>query len=80
MNLGETELMGADIPNAQPMRSAYLTLMAGSVDEAERIYAALADGGEIFMPLQETFFAIRFAQLRDRFGTSWMLLHERPRT
>jgi PhnB protein len=79
MNLGETELMGADIPTAQPMRSAYLTLIAGSIDEAERIYAALAEGGEIFMPIQETFFAIRFAQLRDRFGTSWMLLHERPR-
>jgi PhnB protein len=45
----------------------------------ERIYALLADGGEIFMPIQETFFATRFAQLRDRFGTSWMLLHERPR-
>jgi PhnB protein len=79
MNLGETELMGADISTAQPMRSAYLTLIAGSIDEAERIYAALAEGGEIFMPIQETFFAIRFAQLRDRFGTSWMLLHERPR-
>jgi PhnB protein len=79
MNLGETELMGADIPNAQPMRSAYLTLMAGNIDEAERIYAALAEGGEIFLPIQETFFALRFAQLRDRFGISWMLLHERPR-
>jgi PhnB protein len=79
MNLGETELLGADIPNAQPMRSAYLTLMAGNIDEAERIYAALSEGGEIFMPIQETFFALRFAQLRDRFGTSWMLLHERPR-
>ena len=79
MNLGETELMGADIPNAQPMRSAYLTLIAASIEEAERMYAALAEGGEIFMPIQETFFALRFAQLRDRFGTSWMLLHERPR-
>ena len=39
--------------------------------------ALLADGGQIFMPKQETFFASRFAMLRDRFGTSWMLLHER---
>lgn len=79
MNIGETELMGADIPNAQPVRSAYLTLVVNSSGEAERIYAALSEGGEIFMPMSETFFAFRFAQLRDRFGTSWMILHERPR-
>ncbi len=79
MNIGETELMGADIPGAQPMRSAYLSLIVGSIDEAERVYAALAGGGEIFMPMAETFFAVRFAQLRDKFGTSWMILHERPR-
>jgi PhnB protein len=78
MNLGETELLGADVPTAQPMRSAYLTLTVGSVQEAERIHGLLADGGEIFMPMQETFFAVRFSMLRDRFGTSWMLLHPRP--
>jgi len=80
MNIGETELMGADIPNCQPMRSAYLTLLVSSIDEAERIYATLSDGGEIFMPMTETFFAFRFGQLRDKFGTSWMILHERPRS
>jgi PhnB protein len=79
MNIGETELFGADIPGYKPMRSAYLTLIVSSTDEAERIYATLSDGGEIFMPMKETFFAFRFAQLRDKFGTSWMILHERPR-
>ena len=79
MSIGETELMGADVERAQPMRSAYLTLIAGSTEEAERVYAALSDGGEIFMPMAETFFAFRFAQLRDKFGTNWMILHERPR-
>lgn len=78
MNIGETELLAADIPNAQPMRSAYLTVMVDSIDEAERIYAVLSAGGEIFMPMAETPFAVRFAQLRDRFGMNWMLLHERP--
>lgn len=79
MNLGETELIGADVPpdRFQPMRSAYLTLILSSADEAESIYALLSERGEIFMPMEETFFAIRFAMLRDRFGTSWMLLHER---
>ncbi len=81
MNIGDTELMGADIPpeRFQPMRSAYLSLVAESSDEAERIYTVLSDGGELFMPMQETFFAHRFAMLRDKFGTSWMILHERPR-
>ena len=77
VEIGDTVLMGADIPNAEPMRSAYLTLRLDSAKEAERIYALLSDGGEIFMKMEETFFASRFAMLRDKFGTSWMLLHER---
>jgi len=78
LSVGGTELMGADIPNAQPMRSAYLSLNVESDTEAERIFSALADGGEVFMPMQETFFATRFGQLRDRFGLNWMIIHERP--
>src|SRR5260370_28642050 len=80
ISIGETDLTGADIPpdRYQPIRSAYLTLILNRTAEAERIYALLSDGGEIFMPMEETFFAHRFAMLRDKFGTSWMLLHERP--
>jgi PhnB protein len=80
INIGETLLMGADIPpeRFKPMRSAYLSLTVDSIEEAERIYALLSDGGEIFMPMEETFFAFRFAMLRDKFGTSWMILNERP--
>jgi PhnB protein len=78
ISIGGTELMGADIPSAEPMRSAYLSLGVESDAEAERVFAALSDGGEIFMPMQETFFATRFAQLRDRFGINWMIMHERP--
>jgi len=79
IEIGDTILLGADIPpeRFQPIRSAYLSLMVDSVDEAERIYALLTEGGQIFMPMEETFFAHRFAMFRDRFGTSWMLLHER---
>jgi PhnB protein len=78
MELGGTVVMGADVPKSEPMRSAYLTLTADSAQEAERLYALLADGGQIFMKMAKTFFANRFAMLRDRFGTSWMLLHEVP--
>ena len=68
--------MGADIPGAEPMRSAYLTLTVDSDEEAERLYALLGEGGQVFMKMEKTFFASRFAMLRDRFGTSWMLLCE----
>ena len=80
MDLGGTELRGADIPSYEPMRSAYLSLTVNSNEEAERVYGLLSDGGQIFMPIQETFFASRFAMLRDKFGTSWMLLHPRPQS
>jgi len=75
VELGNATLMGADIPNAQPMRSAYVSLTLDTVDEAERLYGLLQQNGEVFMKMEETFFAKRFGMLRDRFGTSWMLLH-----
>ena len=79
MNLGGTELLGADIPpdRFQPIRSAYLSLTVDSDGEAERVYALLSEGGQIYMQMEETFFASRFAMLRDRFGTSWMIVCQR---
>jgi len=79
IEIGDAVVMGADIPpdRFQPMRSAYLTILADSAEQAERLYDVLTEGGQIFMKMEETFFASRFAMLRDRFGTSWMLLHER---
>ena len=76
IEIGTTVLMGADIPNAEPMRSAYLTLLLDREEDAERTYTLLAEGGEIFMKMEKTPFANRFAMLRDKFGTSWMLLHQ----
>lgn len=76
--IGDTELMAADIPSAEPMRSAYLSLGVDSDAEAARVFAALSDGGRVFMPMQETFFATRFGQAQDRFGINWMVLHEPP--
>lgn len=80
IEIGTTVLMGADIPQAEPMRSAYLTVSLDREEDAERVYALLADGGEIFMKMEKTPFANRFAMLRDRFGTSWMLLHQSAAT
>ena len=76
MHIGGTLVRGADIPNAEPMRSAYLTLVLDTAEKAEHVYKILSDEGEIFMKMEKTFFANRFAMLRDKFGTSWMLLNE----
>ena len=76
IEIGATVVMGADIPQSEPMRSAYLTLTLDTEAETERLYTLLTDGGEIFMKMAQTPFANRFAMLRDRFGTSWMLLHQ----
>ena len=80
MTIGETELMGRDVhpDRFQPRRSVYLSLGVESSEEAERIFKLLSEGGEVFMPMEETFFAFRFGMLRDKFGTSWMILHQKP--
>ncbi len=82
MEIGGTVLIGNDVPSdrLQPMRSVYLYLSADSAEDAERIYSLLVKGGEAYMPLQETFFASGFSQLRDQFGTLWTLISERPRS
>jgi len=80
MEIGETRIMGSDVQADRflPMKSVYLCISFNSDAEAERIHNLLADGGEVFMAMQETFFATRFSMLRDKFGTSWMIIHERP--
>jgi PhnB protein len=81
MDIGDTVLIANDVPATafQKMRSAYMYLSVDSVKDAERIHKLLAEGGEIFMPLDETFYATRFSMLRDRFGVSWTIINERPR-
>lgn len=82
MSIAETRLIGNDVPGSifKPMRSVYLYLSVDSTEEAERVHKLLAEGGEIYMPMEETFYATRFSMLRDRFGVSWTIIHERPGT
>lgn len=81
MNIGGTVLIGNDVPSSvfQKIRSVYIYLSLDSPEEAARIHNLLADGGEVYMPMKETFYATRFSQLRDRFGVLWSLIHELPR-
>lgn len=76
IEIGGTLIRGADVPGAEPMRSAYLTLNLDTPEQAENIYEILSKDGEVFMKMEKTFFANRFAMLRDKFGTSWMLLND----
>lgn len=81
MTIGGSVLIANDVPPSvfQKIRSAYLYLSVDSAEEAERVHKLLAEGGEVYMPMAETFYATRFSQLRDRFGVSWSIIHERPR-
>jgi PhnB protein len=80
MRLGETEVIGNDVPaeKFQPIRSSYLFFALETAEEAERVYRLLSEGGQVYMPLAETFFATRFAMLRDRFGVAWTVISHKP--
>jgi PhnB protein len=66
-------LMGSDAPPEyyEKAQGFSVALHPETVAEAERIFAALSEGGEVRMPLEETFWAARFGMCVDRFGTPW---------
>jgi PhnB protein len=68
-------LMGSDARSEHYRKPQGITvsLSVDKPEEAERIFAALAEGGEVGMALQETFWAARFGMLTDRFGIPWMV-------
>ena len=74
--VGATLLMGSDTPSHVPFKPAQGFSVNIGVDtpaEADRIYAALAEGGTAVMPIAETFWALRFGMCINRFGTPWMV-------
>jgi PhnB protein len=76
LRIGETIVMASDgrcqgKPNFQGVA---LSLTVATEAEAERRFAALADGGQVVMPLAKTFFSPRFGMVNDRFGVAWMIL------
>ena len=60
--------------------NVFISINSDSAPEAEQMFQALGQGGTIDMPLQETFFAIRFGMLTDPFGIKWMVNVEKPKT
>ncbi len=78
--IGETELMASDgLAKGQPaFKGISLAVSVADEAEAERKFAALADGGQVQMPLAKTFFSARFGMVADRFGVSWMIVAPGP--
>ena len=75
MVIGDQLLMGSDAPPGhfnQPQGFS-VSLMVDNAEDAERIFHTLAESGTVKMPLQKTFWAIRFGMLVDRFGIPWMI-------
>jgi PhnB protein len=75
LRAGETMLMGSDVPaqHYKPPQGFSVNLNFERPEEAERVFAALSEGGEVRMTLQKTFWAERFAMFTDRYGTPWMV-------
>ena len=80
LSIGDQALMGSDGPPGRYERPQgfAVSLQIDDAAEAERVFDALAEGGTITMPLGETFWALRFGMLVDRFGTPWMVNCNRP--
>ncbi|WP_227369910.1 VOC family protein [Halomonas sp. M20] len=77
-HLGDTTVMVADGQcRGQPNFQGFsLAITVSEKDEAERLFTALGEGGQVQMPLAETFFSPRFGMVADKFGVSWMIVVE----
>jgi PhnB protein len=73
LTLGGTALSGADVLSYQRPQGFQVQLNLDDVAEAERIFTQLAEGGEVTVPLQQTFWAQRFGAVVDRFGVPWSI-------
>ena len=79
MQVGDTVLMGSDSPPERTSRPAgfALSVQLDTAAEAERVFGALSAGGNVDMPMGQTFFAVRFGMFKDRFGVPWMVICEK---
>jgi PhnB protein len=75
LQLGDQILMGSDSPpeRYEQPRGMSVSLNIDDPSEADRIFNALAEKGTVRMPIQKTFWAIRFGTLVDQFGIPWMI-------
>ena len=76
--MGDTTLMASDgiMGTHKPFESFSLTIEVAEIAEAERLFAILAEEGEVQMPLMPSFFSPSFGIVADKFGVSWMVMAE----
>ena len=76
VQIGDTSVLASDGRNqGQPKFEGFaLTITAKDEAEADKLFTALSDGGQVRMPLAKTFFSPRFGMLADKFGVGWMVL------
>jgi PhnB protein len=75
--IGDSQLMASDgmCGGQASFKGISLTITVPDEQEAERLFAAISsEGGQVQMPMTETFFASRFGMAADKFGVSWMIL------
>ena len=82
LRIGDTAVFASDgrCQGSPRFEGVALSLTARDEAEADRLFAALAKGGRVHMPLGKTFFAPRFGMVADRFGVSWMVIVESTHT
>jgi PhnB protein len=75
LRLGETLLLASDgrCEGPQAFEGFSLSITVADEAEADRVFAALGEGGLITMPLEKTFWAPKFGMLQDKFGVGWMI-------
>jgi PhnB protein len=76
LKIGQAAVMASDgrCTGKPSFQGFALSISAANAAEADRAFNALADGGQIQMPMGKTFFSPRFGMVADRFGVSWMVL------
>jgi PhnB protein len=76
-HIGDTQVMASDgqCSGKASFSGIALTLNATTNGEAEKLFNALAQGGQVNMPMSETFFADRFGMVADKFGVGWMVIN-----
>jgi len=80
LQLADTTIMASDAPAghyAAP-QGMQINITVNDPTEAERLFHLLSEGGKVSMPIAETFWALRFGMLVDRFGIPWMINCEKP--
>jgi len=81
LEIGGMVLLASDCPPSMFNKPQGFRVMAGfdTAEEGEKAFNALAEGGSVEMPFQQTFWAHRFGMVTDRFGTPWMINCEKAR-